>query len=140
VRAFDLDSIEGRKPIGDPQLCDPQDRIKLKAESGGLFEDLPRGHDNTAIIAELRNDENLIVAGLHAAFLLFHNRAVDWIRGREPSVAPEEAFEDARSRMVVINDRMLQEGDEVAADLRLERIDPDGIVLNFRGYRFLAPR
>lgn len=48
--------------------------------------------------------------------------------------------EDARSRMVVINDRMLQEGDEVAAELRLERIDPDGIVLNYKGYRFLAPK
>ncbi len=48
--------------------------------------------------------------------------------------------EDARSRMVVINDRMLQEGDEVAADLRLERIDPDGIVLNYKGYRFIAPK
>ncbi|HSD60504.1 MAG TPA: general secretion pathway protein GspB [Burkholderiales bacterium] len=48
--------------------------------------------------------------------------------------------EDSRSRMVVINDRMLQEGDEVAADLRLERIDPDGIVLNYKGYRFLAPK
>lgn len=48
--------------------------------------------------------------------------------------------DDSRSRMVVINDRMLQEGDEVAAGLRLERIDPDGIVLNYKGYRFLAPK
>jgi general secretion pathway protein B len=48
--------------------------------------------------------------------------------------------EDAVSRMVVINDRVLQEGDEVAPELRLERIDPEGIVLSFRGYRFIAPR
>ena len=33
-----------------------------------------------AIIGDPRNDENLMIAGLHAAFLLFHNRAVDRIR------------------------------------------------------------
>ncbi|HET9700434.1 MAG TPA: general secretion pathway protein GspB [Burkholderiales bacterium] len=48
--------------------------------------------------------------------------------------------EDPASRLVVVNDRMLHEGDEVAADLKLERIDPEGMVLNFRGYRFVAPR
>jgi general secretion pathway protein B len=48
--------------------------------------------------------------------------------------------DDPTSRLVVVNDRMFREGDEVAADLKLERIDPDGIVLNFRGYRFVAPR
>lgn len=96
VPAFDLDSVYGLGPIGDPQFYDLQDRIKLKVESGGLFEDLPRGYDNTAIIADPRNDQNLIIGGLHAAFLLFHNRAVDWVRARDPSATPEEAFEDAR--------------------------------------------
>jgi general secretion pathway protein B len=48
--------------------------------------------------------------------------------------------EDPGSRMVVINDRMLQEGDEVAPGLKLERIQPDGAVLSAKGYRFLAPR
>jgi len=48
--------------------------------------------------------------------------------------------EDPRSRMVVINNRMLQEGDDIGTDIKLERIGPDGAVLNFKGYRFLAPR
>jgi general secretion pathway protein B len=48
--------------------------------------------------------------------------------------------EDPHSRMVVINDRMLQEGDEVAPGLKLDRIEPDGVVLSSKGYRFLAPR
>jgi hypothetical protein len=96
VPAFDLDSVYGRGPVGDPQFYDPQDRIKLKVESGGLFEDLPRRHDGGAIIGDPRNDENLIVAGLHAAFLLFHNHAVDWVRARQPSLAPEAAFEEGR--------------------------------------------
>ena len=46
-----------------------------------MFEDLPRRtSDNTAIIADPRNDENLMIAGLHCAFILFHNNAVDWAR------------------------------------------------------------
>lgn len=48
--------------------------------------------------------------------------------------------DDPASRLVVVNEQMLREGDEIAADLKLERIDPDGMVLNFRGYRFVAPR
>jgi general secretion pathway protein B len=48
--------------------------------------------------------------------------------------------DDAASRLVVVNDRMLREGDDIAPDLKLERIDPEGMVLNFRGYRFIAPR
>ena len=42
----------------------------------------PATRDGTAIIADPRNDENLIIAGLHAAFLLFHNRAVDLRAGQ----------------------------------------------------------
>ena len=49
-------------------------------EHGGLFEDLPRGTDGRAIIADPRNDENLMIAGLQVAFVLFHNRVVDRLR------------------------------------------------------------
>jgi hypothetical protein len=97
--AFNLDSLYGAGPIGSPKLYDPQDRIKLRIESGGLFEDLPRGSDKVAVIADPRNDENIVIAGLHAAFILFHNRAVDHVRrtgtqrGREE---PAEVFSKAR--------------------------------------------
>ena len=62
--AFDLDTVYGGGPIVSPALFDPSDRAKLRVESGGLFEDLPRNADRTAIIGEPRNDENLIIAGL----------------------------------------------------------------------------
>jgi hypothetical protein len=78
---FDLDSVYGAGPTGSPQLYDPNDRDKFRVESGGLFEDLPRNSNRTAIIADPRNDENLMISGLHAAFLLFHNRVVDELRG-----------------------------------------------------------
>jgi hypothetical protein len=35
---------------------------------------------NLAVIADQRNDENLIISQLHLAFLLFHNKAVDALR------------------------------------------------------------
>lgn len=44
--------------------------------------------------------------------------------------------DDPGSRVVVINDKMLLEGEQVSADLKLERIGADGVVLNYKGYRF----
>jgi Animal haem peroxidase len=48
-----------------------------------LTRDLPRVA-KVAQIGDARNDENLIVAQLHVAFLKFHNKAVDWVRANEP--------------------------------------------------------
>jgi hypothetical protein len=78
--ALDLDSVYGGGPTVSPQLYDSRDRAKFKVESNGQFEDLPRGSDGAAIIADPRNDENLIIAGLQVAFLLFHNKVVDKLR------------------------------------------------------------
>src|SRR5262245_50702947 len=39
--------------------------------------DLPRGPDGRALIADSRNDENMVIAQLHLAFLKFHNAMVD---------------------------------------------------------------
>jgi heme peroxidase len=58
-------------------------------ESGGLFEDLPRASDGSAFLGDPRNDEHVIIAGLHCAFLKFHNNAVAALRDdgvREPDV------------------------------------------------------
>jgi len=77
---LDLDTVYGAGPIASSHLYDPADRAKLRIESGGPFEDLPRGSDMGAIIGDPRNDENLILAGLQCAFLRFHNRAVDFVR------------------------------------------------------------
>ena len=77
---FDLDTVYGGGPTASPQLYDPHDRAKLRVEHNGQFEDLPRSADGTAIIGDPRNDENLMIAGLQSAFLLFHNRVVDQLR------------------------------------------------------------
>jgi Animal haem peroxidase len=78
--AFDLDSVYGGGYVLNPELYDPADHAKFKVEHGGLFEDLPRGTDGRAIIADPRNDENLMISGLQVAFLRFHNRVVDKLR------------------------------------------------------------
>jgi hypothetical protein len=91
--SLDLDSVYGAGPVGSPQLYDPSDRAKLRIESGGVFEDLPRDTNGSAIIADPRNDENLMIAGLQCAFILFHNNAVEWARANGYADA---AFEQAR--------------------------------------------
>ena len=73
--SYDLDSVYGGGPLVDPELYVPAPRgsrarpTKLRIEHGGLFEDLPRNRDGSAIIADPRNDENLMIAGLQTAFI-----------------------------------------------------------------------
>ena len=98
--ALDLDAVYGGGPLADPGLYVPVSRFsrerptKLKIERGPLFEDLPRRADRSAIIADPRNDENLIIAGLQAAFILFHNKAVDLVSDQR--LSSEEIFLKAR--------------------------------------------
>lgn len=54
--------------------------------------DLPRNAQGVALIGDHRNDENLIVAQLHLAFLKFHNAVVEHLRGTVPD---NELFNEA---------------------------------------------
>lgn len=95
--ALDLDSVYGLGPEGSPQLYE-RDPVTLKIgpklllgtaiESPKIVAagdipampgfDLPRRPETgTAIIGDPRNDENLLVAQMHVAFLRFHNAVVD---------------------------------------------------------------
>ena len=100
--AFDLDSVYGGGPMVDQELYVVPPRTsreratKLRIESGGLFEDLPRNSERTAIIADPRNDENMMIAGLQAAMILFHNKAVDLVRDRDRRLSSDEMFDRAR--------------------------------------------
>src|SRR5262245_60809215 len=88
VPSLDLDSVYGGGPSVSPQLYQSEDRAKLLIESGGLFEDVPRNPDGAAIIADARNDENLVISGLQAAFIIFHNTMVDLVR-QQRAVEPQ---------------------------------------------------
>ena len=80
VPTLDLDSVYGGGFAISPQLYDSRDRAKLRIAHGGLFEDLPRQSNGTAIVADPRNDENVVIGGLQAAFIKFHNTMVDLVR------------------------------------------------------------
>jgi len=119
--ALDLDSVYGGGPDRSPELY--QDRRhhrdhkdhknhdrrhehhisrkdevgpRLKIGFGGLFEDLPRMASNTAILGDPRNDENIMLSGLHAAIILFHNNVVDLLEKRNRRDSPDEIFRKAR--------------------------------------------
>jgi general secretion pathway protein B len=38
--------------------------------------------------------------------------------------------------IVIVNDKLVREGDEAAPGVKLEKILPDGVVFNYKGYRF----
>lgn len=145
---LDLDSLYGSGPVGSPHLYSRSDPAKLRYESGGRFEDVPRAADMTPIIADPRNDEHLILSGLHCAVLRFHNRVVDHIR-RNRASPPD--FEVARRlttwhyQWIVVNEFLPQVvGPGVVEDIlrRGRRVyrPPDGafIPVEFQGaaYRF----
>ncbi|MFZ0090904.1 MAG: peroxidase family protein [Solirubrobacteraceae bacterium] len=83
--ALDLDSVFGGGPGLRPDLyvenLDGSVGPKLKIGSGGVHEDVPRVANGdgtyTALLGDPRNDENVIVAGLHCAHILFYNRVLD---------------------------------------------------------------
>ncbi|MEM7140404.1 MAG: peroxidase family protein [Actinomycetota bacterium] len=90
---FDLDSVYGGGPGEMRQLYTDADPFVLRVESGGRFEDLPRDATGSAILGDNRNDENLMLSGLHAAWLLFHNAVQERVRatGRDDEAAFAEA-------------------------------------------------
>ncbi|WP_162907111.1 peroxidase family protein [Allorhizocola rhizosphaerae] len=94
--ALDLDSLYGAGPNASPQFYSSTDRAKLRIESGGRFEDVPRGSNNVAIIADPRNDENVVISGLQAAFIKAHNRIVDQVRAANPGGTVDAIFNQAR--------------------------------------------
>ena len=92
---YDLDAMYGRGPVDDPQLYDPADRDKLLiVPNANGVEDVPRQANGRAIIADPRNDQQLIIVQFHIAFMKFHNALVDYVRAQ--GVMPAAVFEAAR--------------------------------------------
>jgi hypothetical protein len=95
--ALDLDSVYLGGPRRAPHLYGfDGSRVKLKVGANGPFEDLPRNAQGVAILGDPRNDENIMLSQLHAAFLKFHNAAVDWVRARDRRLEDDEVFERAQ--------------------------------------------
>ena len=86
--ALDLDSVFGGGPAVRPDLYVPNRDGSvgpaLKIGSGGVHEDVPRVANGdgsySALLGDPRDDENVIVAGLHSAHILFYNRVLSDLR------------------------------------------------------------
>ena len=116
---FDLDNLYGRGPH-DQDYMYRKDGIRMllgERMSGDPFDpgavQLPRGPNGRALIGDPRDDENRIVAQLHALFLRFHNKVVDQLGGKK-HVSFQEARQQVRwhYQWVLVNDflpRILEE-------------------------------
>ena len=100
---LDLDSVYAGGPSISPQLYE-SDGLQFKlgatlygAESDHGAKDLLRDSSGNAIIGDGRNDENQIVASLHSIFTRFHNKVVNDIRRRNPSLSSASAFSEAQT-------------------------------------------
>ena len=98
---FDLDNLYGRGPDDQPYMYE-EDGIRMllgERMSGDPFDpgavQLARGPSGRALIGDPRNDENRIVAQLHAIFLRFHNRVVHQLGGKK-NVSFQEVRDQVR--------------------------------------------
>jgi hypothetical protein len=105
---LDLDCLYGRGPSEQPYLY-ASDGIGLLLGNpltgnghDPAAQDLQRGPNGRALIGDPRNDENRIVAQLHATMIRLHNRMA--------SLMPGASFDDVRNQVrwhyqwVVVND------------------------------------
>jgi hypothetical protein len=137
---LELDSVYGLPAERDPGPNGPKMRIGTVQPVGNpvpdkdAFNDLPREgrsvdvvHDRAALIGDPRNDENLIIAQLHVAFLRAHNRLVD-------EADPPDRFRKAKRRLrrhyqhIVLHDflRRIADRQIVRETIQQNRIyDPD---------------
>ncbi|MEH2275580.1 MAG: heme peroxidase family protein [Nostoc sp.] len=114
--ALDLDSIYGSGPDVQPYLYQLPDQdlflIGTTNKDPGVGDptvppelpnDLPRASSGLGLLGDPRNDENLIVAQLHLAFLKFHNKVVTGIKNKtiESSKSIDKSdFEKARELVI----------------------------------------
>lgn len=136
---LDLDSVYGLGPRVQPSLYDRDSRGRARLLVGttslggaepipaGLPHDLPRNAQGFALIGDERNDENLLVAQTHNAFLRFHNAIVDQLPA---SVPDNQLFDTARRHVVELYQAML------LRDFLSKLCDPNDIAAAIEQRRF----
>ena len=108
--AFDLDSVYGAGPEESEELYDASSGdILFKIEAipgseavsrkGATRYDVPRDANNVAIVAEGRNDENIIISQFQLAMLRFHNAVTANVRANHADWTAVEVFNEARRQV-----------------------------------------
>ena len=72
-----------------PEVRNAALRLAHSAMSTKDFEKFERTLDSRALIGDMRNDENLIVAQFHLSFLRFHNRVIDFLSENDAGWIPD---------------------------------------------------
>ena len=108
---LDLDNLYGDGPDRSPDLYDStSEDIKFRVEvipgseqvsrKGAVRFDVPRDPNKNAIIADSRNDENVIISQFHVAMLKLHNAVVDRLRHTAHATrSGRERFNEARRQV-----------------------------------------
>jgi len=63
------------------------------------FEKVKTGLNGRALIGDMRNDENLIVAQFHLSFLRFHNKVIDFLTENQTGWVPDFASAQTLTRL-----------------------------------------
>jgi Animal haem peroxidase/TAT (twin-arginine translocation) pathway signal sequence len=160
---YDLDAIYGLGPNQNPKLYDPNDRDKFKIvettydETNGIkglvlaepdvvyypkpplvVRDVQRD-GGKAIIADPRNDQQLIVLQMHVAMQMFHNKLVD--RMRALGFSPAGVFENARRmarwhyQWMVIHEFLPAIVGKATADAVYKEVENKAPIINLKYYR-----
>jgi hypothetical protein len=151
--ALDLDSVFGGGPGRRPDLyvenADGSVGPKLKLGSGGVHEDVPRlaNGDGSyrALVGDPRNDESVIIAGLHCAHILFYNRLLDELSQHDLRRFPSARHADRTNRyerFLIAREVTLWHYQWLLVNEHLPQIAGQAVVNEVlrRGNRFYRPR
>jgi general secretion pathway protein B len=139
-------------PVAAPTAGAQPARASLPATSAAVASPLPAAAAPSAGVAENEGAEQTVPEPLldrpqlsnyaSDARLPTMNDVIMQGRARLPELHLDmHVFVQAPDqRFVSINSHKLREGMQIEEGLRVERITPDGVVLNDRGLRFLLPR
>jgi hypothetical protein len=150
---LDLDSVFGGGPGVRPDLyvhnVDGSVGPKLKLGSGGVHEDVPRvAHPDgtySALLGDPRNDESVIIAGLHCAHILFYNRLLDELYEHDLRRFPAARHTDRHNpyvRFLIAREVTLWHYQWLLVNEHLPQIAGQAMVNDVlrRGNRFYRPR
>ena len=123
---LDLNQVYGDGPgLGtDPSPTEADELFDLATLNFRVVKDapgfdVPRQNDGTAVIADMRNNENLNISQLHCAFLLFHNKVA---AGLPAALTKDQRYIRTRQlvrwayQYIVINDYLPNVCDPVVVD------------------------
>ena len=77
-------------------LVEPNPGAEAQSRGNAPRFDLPRNSQGTALLGDVRSDENIVLSQLHLAFLCFHNRCVDHVRATTALTSPNAIFIEAQ--------------------------------------------